>query len=558
MILRRLVEYADNRMQLPPPMYGETPIRWLVDLAPDGTPEGFAPLGGDAKANRRGENMLVPTVVRAAGIKPKLLADNGEYVLGVARADTNLEKVEERHRRFVDLVRLCAEQTRDPKVGLVTKFLQAWDEGEHRDLLPEEFDSQDNLTFRVGGTIPASDSPEVQSFWAESTFGDDAPVMTCLVTGEAGPVEQRLPVKVKGLTRIGGQAAGTSLISANAPAFESYGLENSLTSPISRDAGEKFGKALNDLLDSENSRIYAGPLAYVFWTREPSRLDPVGFMDAPDPNKVKNLLSSPYSGEKRNEQGNGFYAIALSASSGRAVIRDWLETTVPEAADQLKRWFRAQEIVDARGEKANPLGLYALAAGAYRDPVKEMTPQVPAALVRAAIRGGRLPEELLARAVRRNRAEGDVSRQRAALMKLVLSYMTGGELSEIPQELNQNSEDKAYNCGRLLAELEALQRAAIPGVKATLVDRFYGSASSAPASVFGTLMRNHQAHIGKLRKERGGAAVAIQDRISEITTRIGRDFPKTLTLREQANFALGYYHQRAHNRAQSRQNREEN
>ena len=103
-----------------------------------------------------------------------------------------------------------------------------------------------------------------------------------------------------------------------------------------------------------------------------------------------------------------------------------------------------------------------------------------------------------------------------------------------------------------------MQRSAIPGVKATLVDRFYGSASSAPASVFGTLMRNHQAHVSKLRKERGGAAVAIQDRISEITIRIGDDFPKTLTLREQANFALGYYHQRAHNRAQSRQNREDN
>lgn len=557
MILRRLVEYADNRMQLPPPMYGETPIRWLIDLAPDGTPEGFAPLGGDTKANRRGENMLVPTVVRAAGIKPKLLADNGEYVLGVARANTNLEKVEERHRQFVDLVRRCAEQTREPKVGLVAKFLEAWDEGEHRDLLPEEFDSQDNLTFRVGGVIPASDSPEVQSFWAESTFGDDAPVMTCLVTGEIGPVEQRLPVKVKGLTRIGGQAAGTSLISANASAFESYGLENSLTSPISRDAGERFGKALNHLLDSENSRIYAGPLAYVFWTREKSEFG-LDLMAEPDPDRVKNLLASPYSGsEQSGVRSNDFYALALSASGGRAVVRDWLETTVPEAQENLKRWFRAQRVVSAYGEEANPLGLYALAAGAYRDPAKEMTPQVPAALVRAAIRGGRLPEELLARAVRRNRAEGDVSRQRAALMKLVLSYTGGGELTETMNRLNTEHQDPAYHCGRLLAELESLQVAAIRGVKATLVDRFYGSASSAPASVFGTLLRNSSAHLGKLRKERPAAEHAIQRRLEEISTRIGGEFPRSLNLRRQAVFALGYYHQRAHNRAESRKNREE-
>ena len=68
----------------------------------------------------------------------------------------------------------------------------------------------------------------------------------------------------------------------------------------------------------------------------------------------------------------------------------------------------------------------------------------------------------------------------------------------------------------LLAELEALQRVAIPSVKATLVDRYYGSASSTPASVFGNLMRNSSAHLGKKRKERPGVGVAIQRRIEEI------------------------------------------
>jgi len=44
--------------------------------------------------------------------------------------------------------------------------------------------------------------------------------------------------------------------------------------------------------------------------------------------------------------------------------------------------------------------------------------------------------------------------------------------------------------------------------------------------------------------------MAIQDRISEITTKVGPAFPSTLTMRQQAVFALGYYHQRAHNRAE--------
>ncbi len=550
MILKRLVEYADSRMKLPPPMYGETPIRWFVELDPDGSFLQFTPRGGDTKANQRGEPLIVPTVVRAAGIKPKLLADNGEYVLGVGRPGAKADKVAERHRRFTELVRLCAERTGESSVESVAAFLEGW-LPEDADL-PDGFDPADNLTFRVGGVIP-TDLARVQAFWATETGGGDNLVMTCLVTGAVGPVAQRMPVKVKGLTGIGGQASGTSLVSANASAFESYGLDNSLTSPISRDAGERFGKALNHLLASERSRIYIGPTAYVFWTREESDFDFANYVRQPDPQSVQRLLDSPRTGQRQHGvRPNDFYVLALSASGGRAVVRDWLETTVPRAEENLRWWFAAQKIVSTRGEPADPMGVYPLAASAYRDANKEMVATVPAALVRAALMGGRLPEDLLARAVRRTRAEGDVTRPRAALMKMVLEYGGGERMAEKLESLNREERDPAYNCGRLLAQLEQLQRTAIPGVKATIVDRYYGAASSAPASVFGTLMRGHTAHIGKVRKERPGVGVAIQDRIGEITEKIGPVFPNTLTMREQAVFALGYYHQRAHNRTKAK------
>lgn len=56
-------------------------------------------------------------------------------------------------------------------------------------------------------------------------------------------------------------------------------------------------------------------------------------------------------------------------------------------------------------------------------------------------------------------------------------------------QLDPDNPNSAYRCGRLLAVLEAVQRLAIPGIKATVVDRFFGTASSAPASVFGRLVR---------------------------------------------------------------------
>lgn len=565
MILQRLLEYADNRMKLPPVMYAHAPVRWTIALELDGELSGLVSRGG-GEENRRGKNMLVPSVVRAAGIKPKLLTDNGEYVLGIGRPDSDLKKVADRHRQFVELTRRCAEATESDEVRAVVTFLERWDAGDFREELEsrEDFEPRDDLTFRVNDVYPV-DLPDVQDFWAAETGGKDAPELMCLVTGEVAPVEKRLPVKVKGLTRIGGQSSGTSLVSANAPAFESYGLENSLTSPISRDAGERFGKALNELLAEEKSRVFIGDVVYVFWTREPTALDIGMLMERPDPDRVRDLMRSAETGHHRRVSvgENRFYALALSASGGRAVVRDWLETTIPEVEKHLGDWFLAQDVVDYAGEEARPLSVFRLAASAYRDAGKELQPAVSAVMVRVALNGGRLPDDLLARAVRRcvvgtawqDGTREHVTRERAALIKLIFTTQERLPMSEMKSlnldpELDQGDRE-AYACGRLLAELESVQRAALGRINATITDRYYGAASSTPASVFGMLVGDAQSHLSKLRKTKPGTHSAVQERLEEIMSHLG-GYPKTLNMERQGLFALGYYHQRARNRADAK------
>jgi len=119
------------------------------------------------------------------------------------------------------------------------------------------------------------------------------------------------------------------------------------------------------------------------------------------------------------------------------------------------------------------------------------------------------------------------------------------------EELDLTNREPAYLCGRLLAELEAVQRVAI-NPKATLVDRYYGTASSAPASVFGTLLRGAQPHLAVLRKSRPGTHAALQGRLEEILRDLPA-WPRILTLPQQAVFALGYYHQRADDRRRARE-----
>src|SRR5262249_27068928 len=127
----------------------------------------------------------------------------------------------------------------------------------------------------------------------------------------------------------------------------------------------------------------------------------------------------------------------------------------------------------------------------------------------------------------------------------------------MPTAYLADTEDTAYNLGRLLTILASLQDRAheyeLEG--AGIVERYYGAASSAPASVFGLLWRLHQHHLRKVEQqgEKGfAAAQAIRARLAEVLGKFPPDgpglpprFPSQLTLEEQARFALGFYQQKA-------------
>lgn len=574
MLLQRLREYADARLKLPPTLYAEAPVRYIIELDPSGRLLSSEPTDTSDPAKprtQRGTRRHVPSIQRTSRVKPLLLADNAEYTFGHAREKSRPERVHECHRAYLELVEQCARATGEPAVQAVLRFLTS-DPLAQLDL-PEDFDPGALITFRVGDTFVV-DLPAVQAFWASwnDPAAAGAPRMQCLVCGQERPVLRRLQEKVKGVP--GGQTSGTAIISANAPAFESYGLNESLIAPTCAECGEKFTKAINELLRSEQNRLILGGAAFVFWTRDDVGFSLTSFLANPEPAEVRRLLESVYrGGQLADIDETAFYATVLSGSGGRAVVRDWIDATVGQVRRNLARWFAWQRIVGPNGEEPQPLGLYALAAATVRDASKDLAPPTPRALLRTALTGTPLPPGLLYQAVKRNRAEQGVTRARAALIKLALlsqeqagQRLAGGsfdqprdqgsiEIIEIKEDvmvqLDPNHPSVAYHCGRLLAVLEQVQRLAIPGGQATIVDRFFGTASSAPASVFGRLLRGAQPHLAKLERDRRPAYIALQRRIEDIVAAIGA-FPRTLTLEDQGLFALGYYHQRAYDRAQAR------
>jgi CRISPR-associated protein Csd1 len=574
MILTELYELSQrSSSDSMPSMYGKIKIRWLVQINADGSLRGtFFDQKGATKGEQRGKEWVVPDLIRSSGIKPKLLADNGEYVLGLQKEGADAKKVAERHRQFKELILHCTEVTQEPSLQAIARFYEHWNpEGFEQ----EGVDPADNFTFEVYGVGDRAIYParaqekltSVQDFWASYTAGEDSPQMMCLVTGKENvPVEIRLPGKIKGIPN--GQTAGTSLVSANAAPFSSYGLENSLTSPISRDAAEGFTNALNQLITGQKTRVYLGPVVYAFWTREESGVDTLcDCMDEDQPEEVRDLFRSPKDGQRRwGIEGDSFYALGLSASGGRAVVRSWIDVPIEEARANLDIWFEAQTIVDKYGQipERPYFSVKSLARAMYRK--GEDFEMQCSSLIDVALRGGRLPGEMLARAVRRTAIEHDLPHHRAALIKLILTknnvihpHIPMNELNLDPM-FDSETDTMAYHCGRLLAHLESVQRAALGDINTTLIDRYYGAASHTPGKVFGELVKDAQAHLRKLRVTKPGVHEALQQRMEGIMVMFSpaTQFPNTLTMQQQSIFALGYYHQRAASRKEAIERKAEN
>ncbi len=548
-----------------PSMYVPKLLRWVVEISSDlRVPAAFTELvTTNAKGKEIGIDHLLPDVKRTMGVKPLVLADTPAYTLGLLFADDLKGKDEARERAwtarkfaaFQELVRDCARQTGNADVSAIAGFLDAWNPDAPPVALPAKMNGAHTVTFRVDNGAYPVDDMAVRRFWAargqpeagKAPAGDRA--MQCLLSGVRGPVESIMPVAVKGIPN--GQPTGTHLVSANFAAAESYGLKRAQTSPISRDAGERFGKALNALLASERHRLTVQNVAYVFWSAAgtPALL---AFAPQPDPNAVRGLFEAMRKGVPWSSVSDEakFHIFGLSANAARAVVRSALDTTVGAVGRAQAAWFHRLAIIGTDGQTGEPLGLKTLTVAPYRD-FKEIAPGVEDALVQAALAGAHLPQSLLASIVTRCRmdAERRVTYPRAALLKYILTQDMALEVAqqmseEITGALPGGMNEAAYHCGRLFAELEDIQRQALPGLNATIGDKYFGSASSSPASVFGILLAGVQNHLSSLRKGREGAWHGAQRRLEEILAQIG-DFPKTLPLREQALFSLGYYHHRA-------------
>ena len=354
------------------------------------------------------------------------------------------------------------------------------------------------------------------------------------------------------------QTSGANIVSFNQRAFESYGKRerHGENAPISQYASFAYTTALNSLLRKDSpQRLQVGDASVVFWSDKPTDLE-TGVVDIfgeppkDDPDRNVRAVASLYKaidfGLLENDDGKAqFFTLGLAPNAARIAIRFWHHGTVAEMALRIRQHF--DDLAIERSPRDPPyLSLFRLLVSvATQGKADNIPPNLGGELMRSILIGLPYPTTLLAAAVRRIRAEHEVTHARAALIKACINRASRYSNAEIREELTMSLDEVnaniGYRLGRLFAVLEKIQEEANPGINATIRDRFYGAAASNPVTVFSTLLKLKNHHLSKL--ENRGRAVNLEKRIGEIMEGL-HDFPAQLPLADQGRFAIGYYHQR--------------
>lgn len=566
MLLTRLAEHAAHRTDLPPAYYRNRTVRWVIAVRADGTPAAaeLQDCGGSDQPN--GQALAVPYVYRS-GLRPPaaLIVDTLQYV--VALPSDAEQKPGEAARRNGDYMALLG-RWRDYAPDEVADAVLAFFEGGHhlKIRIPEDAKSSDLAALLVDDKW-AHQRESAMSFWAgvvrERKSSSDAGI--CLVCGQFAPLLDTIPeaVKAGAIPAGSGRGRDAQLVSVNKPAQGRGGKIQLASAPVCDKCGSAAMSTLNALLADEKHRHRASDSVLVWWLREPADIDPLGWVNQPEPAQVSKLiaeLNAPHRDMASGVDVNAFYAVTMSVNQSRVVVRDWLEVPLRQVRQNIGEWFADHQVVDLWRDGPQPIPLWLLARSAGRWGVENGQPRYLASttpegcersLLLAALQGraARPPAYLLPRVLQRIRADGHVDVARAATLRLILTRTPNIVKETCMPGLSPEAPEPAYQCGRMFAVLEQIQRAALGEVNATIADKFLPAATVTPRAVLVMLKKNASGHFKRMRNRNRGAYNALYDRLDEVLGHLGpepeNNIPSVLDLEGQAQFILGYHHQRA-------------
>ncbi|QSA96041.1 type I-C CRISPR-associated protein Cas8c/Csd1 [Methylococcus sp. EFPC2] len=541
------------------PGFTRKTVKWAITCTPEGRYTGVVPLGDEKGLTfDSSPNLSQPELVGGDTPRAHFLVDGLPTVALYWKDDLeqkDQDKFRAKHGYFVGLL----QQAKDvaPYLESVVRLLA--DSGTmdqvRSDLARLKAKPTDSACFRIDSLNPLEQT-DWHDWWRDFRATLKAPKskpavkMRCLVTGAAVEPVATHP-KIKGLAGVGGLGTGDVIAGFDKQAFQSYGLEQAANAAMSEETATAYAETLNRLIAEKGVKL--GNVISVYWYERsvPPEDDPLPMFIEPDDGggakasaelKARKLLEGIRSGQYPDLSSNSYYALLLSGAAGRVMVREVMQGSFESLVANTERWFGHLAVVarDGKGLASSPKFL-AVAGSLVRD-LKDLPSPMVQQLWRAAIGGGSLPFSSLAQATLRARIDvindNPASHARMGLIKAY--HLRNGD-SHMQPHVNPEHPSPAYHCGRLLAVLARLQRAALGDVGAGVVQRYYTAASQTPGLVIGRLVANAKNHLNKLE---GGLAYWYENQIANVMAAL-TDIPGTLTLEQQSLFALGYYQQLA-------------
>ena len=566
MILQALVKYYENLAEqgkVSRPGWCHEKVSYEINLSKTGEVLGIT---SRKVEDIRGKKTIwvpayveVPERVHRSGyeIAANFLCDNAKYLMGIDQDDKPqrvLECFKKTREKHLDIL----QSTQGKVAQAVLNYFNNWDPtiSVENPVIRENFDKlieKSNLIFCVEGQEVQED-PEIQSCWdnyrkqsAEDIKG------ICLVTGEKTEIS-RTHKMIKGIP--GAQSSGASLISFNALAFESYERKQSYNAPVGKYAEFAYTTALNYLLSQRDYTFSLGDSMIVYWAESGREQYQRCFSNMFRPTKdnqkkLKDIFDSLkedtkiYLEDAEMDPKQNFYILALAPNAARLSVRFFYVNSFGKIIQNIADHYERLEIVKPAREEQDYLGIRDMLNETVNQKSKDKTPvpNMAALVLQAILSGGRYPASLYTYTLIRIRAEcGNVNWKRASIIKAFLIKNYNCMKGENLMGLNEDRNDIAYVLGRLFSVLESIQKEANPTITTTIHDRYFNSACATPAVIFPVLLKLKNSHMKKLERDKGGAKVYYEKEVGKIMGKFD-DFPKRLSLEQQGQFALGYYHQ---------------
>jgi len=577
MILQSLVQYYEalaDKGKITRPGWCDAKVSYALDISEDGQLLGATYLKWaddiGKKTVWRPQELKVPQMLsRSSGIAPNFLCDNSTYMLGIDkkgkpdRSKECFESAQQKHKEILDVVSV-------KEAYAILSYFEKWkpeDAEEHpalKDIL-DDILAGANIIFSVDGRY-AQEIPEIAAAWeVYNQQPGDGKQGICLVTGERAEIA-RTHGTFQGVQ--GAQSSGAALVSFNAPAFESYGKEQSYNAPVGSYAVYAYTTGLSKLLADRKHVTTIGDTTVVYWAEDGEEIYQNVFAAVSEPMTDNlDIVDAVFKNLKGGKAISGdtvladlnlnqrFYILGLAPNAARIAVRFFYQDSFGSILANMKAHYDRLSIVKPSMDRIDYLGTWRLLQETVnkksRD--KKAIPNMAGALYRAVISGSRYPDALYHAVLGRIRTEQDsndtfkITRGRAAIIKAYLLKNKNMEKEEITVALNENSNNIAYILGREFAVLEMIQEDANPGINTTIKDRYFNSACATPAAIFPILFKLKNSHIRKINRE--GTKIYYEKLLGELqdklTIREGQEIfcPKRLSLEEQGMFILGYYHQ---------------